>query len=312
MNRESSEISLSEGSSSKIQVSRHVPVLLNEVIEFLDLKPGKFIIDGTVNGGGHTEAILEKVSPGGKVLGIDWDEKVLEATKKKFSKEKGIILRQGNYADTLEILKKEKLGKAEGLLLDLGFSTEQIENSGRGFSFDKDEPLYMTYSDENIPVAQIIRELKEDELADVIFKLGGERLSRKIAKAIKDESKKRRIISSLELAEIIRNTVPKSYENGRIDPATRTFQALRIYANRELENLEKILNSLTEILKPKARIAIIGFHSLEDAIVKKHFQKLEQEGILKILTKKPIEPTEEEINHNPKSRSAKLRVATII
>ncbi|MEK7138376.1 MAG: 16S rRNA (cytosine(1402)-N(4))-methyltransferase RsmH [Patescibacteria group bacterium] len=287
----------------------HVPVLPNEVIESLDLKPGKFIIDGTVNGGGHTELIYKKVSPGGKVLGIDWDEKVLEVTKKKFNKEKGIILRQGNYADTLEILKKEKLGKADGLLLDLGFSTEQIENSKRGFSFDKDEPLYMTYSDESIPVAQIIRELKEDELAEIIFKLGGERLSRKIAKAIKEESKNKRITSSLELAEIIRNAVPKSYENGRIDPATRTFQALRIYANRELENLEKILNNLPEILKSQARVAIISFHSLEDVIVKKYFQKLEQIGILKILTKKPIEPTEEEININPKSRSAKLRVA---
>lgn len=289
----------------------HVSVLPKEVVESLDLKPGKFIIDGTVNGGGHTELISKKISPTGKVLGIDWDEKVLAATQKKFSKEKRIILRQGNYADTLEILKKEKLGKADGLLLDLGFSTEQIENSKRGFSFDKDEPLYMTYSDESIPVAQIIRELKEDELAEIIFKLGGERLSRKIAKAIKEASKKQRITSSLKLAEIIRHTVPKSYENGRIDPATRTFQALRIYANRELENLEKILNDLPEILKPQARVAIISFHSLEDAIVKKHFQKLEQTGILKILTKKPVEPTEEEININPKSRSAKLRVAII-
>lgn len=289
----------------------HTPVLLKEVIENLDLHPSKFIIDGTVNGGGHTGAIAKKIYPSGKVLGIDWDGKIIEATQKKFKDRKEIILRQGNYAELAEILKKEKLPKADGLLLDLGFSTEQIENSNRGFSFDRDEPLYMTYSDSEKSVAEIIRELKENELAEIIFKLGGERLSRKIAKAIKDESKKKRITSSLELAEVIRNAVPKNYENGRIDPATRTFQALRVYANHELENLNKVLESLPEILKSNSRIAIISFHSLEDAVVKKNFQKLEKEKILKILTKKPIEPSADEIENNPKSRSAKLRVAVL-
>lgn len=293
----------------------HVPVLLDEVIDSLNLTPGKFIIDGTVNGGGHAEAIAKKIYPTGKLLGIDWDKKVLEATKRKsfvISHKSSVVLHQGNYADLPEILKKEKLGKADGLLLDLGFSTEQIENSNRGFSFAKDEPLYMTYSDDEKPVAEIIRELKESELANIIFTLGGERLSRKIAKAIKDVSREKRITSSLELAEIIRHAVPRSYENGRIDPATRTFQALRIYANHELENIKKILTHLTEVLNPGGRVAIISFHSLEDSLVKKYFQKLEKEKILKILTKKPIEPTAEEIENNPKSRSAKLRVASII
>lgn len=292
----------------------HVPVLLKEVVDILDPRPREFFIDGTIDGGGHAEAILGKILPGGKILGLDWDKKTLEATKKKsfvIDHPSSVILRWANYANISEILKKEKLGKADGLLLDLGFSTEQIENSGRGFSFLKDEPLYMTYSDENPPVARIIRDLKENELSSIIFKLGGERLSRKIAKAIKETSKKKRITSSKELAEIIRGAVPKSYENGRIDPATRTFQALRIYANHELENLERILSDLPEILKPRARVAVISFHSLEDAIVKKYFQKTEKEKVLTILTKKPITPTPEEIKDNPRSRSAKLRSALL-
>ncbi|MBI3589266.1 MAG: 16S rRNA (cytosine(1402)-N(4))-methyltransferase RsmH [Candidatus Liptonbacteria bacterium] len=293
----------------------HIPVLLKEVIEYLNPEPGEFIIDGTINGGGHAKIILDKISPSGKVFGIDWDESLIKKLKREswvIGHKSSITLISGNYADLPEILKKEKLGKADGLLLDLGFSSEQIENSNRGFSFDKDEPLYMTYSAESAPVAQVIRELKEGELADIIFKLGGERLSRKIAKAIKEVSKKKRITSSLELAEIIRASTPKNYENQRIDPATRTFQALRIYANHELENLEKVLNRLPDILKPKARVVIISFHSLEDAIIKKHFQKLELAGILKILTKKPIEASMEEIVQNPKSRSAKLRAAILI
>jgi len=312
MNRESSEISFPHDSSSKIQVSRHIPVLLKEVIESLDLKPGKFIIDGTVNGGGHAKEILKRISPGGTLLAADWDQSLVEKTSRSLvSGESEVIMVCDNYAHLLETLSAKKQ-KADGLLLDLGFSTEQIENSNRGFSFDKDEPLYMTYSESQKPVASVIRELKEEELANVIFNLSGEKYSRKIASAIKKVGKKERIISSVRLAEIIRQAVPKNYEQGRIDPATRAFQALRIYANQELDNLERALAKIPEFLKPQARVAIISFHSLEDAIVKKHFQKLEKEGVLKIFTKKPIEPTEEEINTNPKSRSAKLRVATIL
>ena len=297
----------------------HPPVLLKEVVEYLDPKPGSFVIDGTVNGGGHAKEILEKISPHGTLLGIDWDESLIARAKEKIvSRNSKVILISGNYAEIPEILKEKKLSKADGLLLDLGFSSEQIENSNRGFSFTHDEPLFMTYSSKQKPVAEIIRELKEQDLADIIFKFSGERYSRAIARAIKKSSRNSRIISSSELANIIRQALPKSYERGsgrnksRIDPATRTFQALRIYANSELENLEKILSRLGDVLNIGGRAIIISFHSLEDALIKKYFQKIEKENKGKILTKKPITPEEKEIKLNFRSHSAKLRAIQII
>lgn len=300
----------------------HTPVLLKEVVDCLDPRPGDFIIDGTINGGGHAKVISEKILPSGHLLGIDWDENLIEKLKSESwvaKHQSEINLIHNNYADLPEILERRKLPQADGLILDLGFSSAQIEESKRGFSFDRDEPLIMTYSGDQKPVAQVIRELTEKELADVIFQFSGERLSRVIAKKIKEVSKKKRIISSLELAEIIRSAVPKSYERGsrrdgtnRIDPATRTFQALRIYANRELENLERILNKLTAIIKPEGRVAIITFHSLEDIIVKNHFLKMKSAGKADIITKKPITASDNEINQNPRSRSAKLRAIIIV
>ncbi len=297
----------------------HKSVLLQEVIDYLNPHPGEFIVDGTVNGGGHANEILKKISPGGKFLGIDWDESLIEKLNhseiKNHSAE--VILISGNYCNLKNILIEKKLGRVDGLLLDLGFSSEQIENSKKGFSFDQDEPLLMTYSKEEKPVAEIIRELSEKDLANIIFNLSGERHSRVIAKAIKIASKKKRIISSLELANVVRSCLPKSYERGkgrgksRIDPATRTFQALRIYANHELENLEKILLSLPEVIASNGRVVILSFHSLEDALVKKYFQKIESDKKGRILTKKPITATSSEENNNPRSRSAKLRAIEI-
>lgn len=290
----------------------HIPVLLKEVIDFLDPKPGEFFIDGTINGGGHAKEILKKISPGGTLLGIDWDRSLIEKTSQSLkSADSEVILVCSNYAQTLELL-RNKDKRADGLLLDLGFSTEQIKSSGRGFSFEKDEPLYMTYSESEKPVAAIIRELKENELADIIFQLSGEKYSRKIAKAIKLAGKSEKIISSAKLAEIIRSAVPKNYEKGRIDPATRTFQALRIYANQELQNLEQALGNIPFVLKSSGRAVIISFHSLEDALVKKYFKKFKEEKLVDILTKKPIEPTKEEIDRNPLSRSARLRAIQLI
>lgn len=297
-----------------------MPVLLNEVLEFLNPKPGDLIIDGTINGGGHSRAILSKILPAGKLLGIDLDPVILKTTKKRFkefAKEKGenfkdsFVLVNGNYADLPEIIKTQELPKAEGLLIDLGFSSEQIEQSGRGFSFERDEPLLMTYNDSIPPVKEIIRSLSEEELADVIFKLGGERLSRRIAKAIKESGRKKKIETSLELAEIIRRAVPRNYERGRINPATRTFQALRIFANDELGNLEKVLVNLKSILSKNGRAVFISFHSLEDRLIKNYFRDQEKTGELKILTKKPISPSLSEIKSNPRSRSAKLRAIVI-
>lgn len=299
----------------------HTPVLLQEVIKFLDPRPGDFIIDGTVDGGGHAAAILKKISPGGIFLGIDWDKTIIKLAQKKIaeilnskSQILKVILECGNYADLPEILKKNKLGKADRLFLDLGFSSNQLEGSGKGFSFSPravDEPLIMTYGDERKPVARILREARENDLADIIYKFSGERFSRRIAKAIKEREKIKPIITAGELRDVIAGAVPKSYEKGRMPPATRTFQALRIYANDELGNLEKVLCGLKKILKPGGRAAVISFHSLEDKIVKNVFREMGKGGQGEIITKKPVKPTKEEIDKNPRSRSAKLRVIVL-
>ncbi len=293
----------------------HTPVLLHEVIKLLDPKPGEFVIDGTIDGGGHAEEILKRISPQGKLLGIDWDAKMIAAAEVEFADRDGVNLICGNYADLPVILEAKKMGKADGLLLDLGFSSEQLTNSGRGFSFDPPaggEPLLMTYDSRRKSVKDILRELGTKELAKKIFELSGEKFAMHIARAIKEREKTRPIETTGELAEIIREAVPPNYERGRIDPATRTFQALRIYANNELENLKKVLDELGKILKPNGRAAVISFHSLEDRIVKNIFREQEKTGKLRILTKKPVVPSKEEISKNPRSRSAKLRAAQMI
>ncbi|SRR6266481_1350606 len=288
----------------------HIPVLLHETLYFLDPKPGKFMIDGTMDGGGHTAEIASRVAPRGSVLGLDWDEAAVDRAKERFGKSENIVVMQGNYADIAETMRKRKLPRAQGLLLDLGFSSEQIGASGRGFSFAHDEPLLMTYSDTMLPAWRCLRQMKEKEIADMIFELGGERFSRQIARAIKNFEKP--IMRTGTLAEIVRGAVSKGYERGRIDPATRTFQALRIFVNHELENLTKALDAVPEILAPGARVVVISFHSLEDRIVKNKFRDMAKAGTLSILTKKPVEATDAEVRWNPRSRSAKLRAAEIL
>jgi 16S rRNA (cytosine1402-N4)-methyltransferase len=294
----------------------HVPVLLQEVLEMLDPRPGDFMIDGTVDGGGHAAAILERVGPSGRLLGLDLDQTMLANCKTRIAERRGITLLVGNYADLPEILVREKLGKANGLLLDLGFSSEQIERSGRGFSFgdaSRDEPLLMTYDDSRPAAHEILSAISEKELSDLLFNLGGERYSRRIAQAIVERRRKRPgILTSGDLADTVRAALPKGYEHGRIDPATRTFQALRIAANGELENLQKVLGSLEKILLPGGRVAIISFHSLEDRIVKQSFREMAKGSTLELLTKKPIAPSRKEIAENPRSRSAKLRAGKLI
>ena len=306
---------------STLHASGHKPVLLHEVIQFLDPRPEDFVIDGTLDGGGHAAVMLEKVGPKGMVLGVDLDETMIARAKERFGSAKNFLGVHGNYAELPEVLKREKLGKADGLLLDLGFSSEQLEHSGRGFSFsakggsasggERDEPLLMTYDFAAPPVKQIIRELDETTLAKIIFELSGEKFARRIARAIKEEGRKRRIETTGELAAVIARAVPRHYERGRINPATRTFQALRIYANHELENLESALANLNEAMKSGGRGVVISFHSLEDRIVKNVFRRMEKENIISILTKKPVMPSAEEISQNPRSRSAKLRAVVI-
>ena len=289
----------------------HIPVLLKETIEFLNPQPGKFIIDATIGGGGHAAEILKKIGDSGMLLGIDWDKEAIADCQSRFADYKNVILVNGNYADLPEILKQKELPKVDGIAVDLGFSSRQLEKSGRGFSFLKDEKLDMRYQQEteNLTAAEVINQYSEKELADIFWKYGEERNSRKIAKKIIEERKNKRILTTFDLIEIIRKAVPKNYEQGRINPSTKVFQALRIYVNDELGNLEKILKNMSKILKGRA--VIISFHSLEDRLVKNYFRNLSKENGAEILTKKPIRPSEEEIRGNPRSRSAKLRAIII-
>ena len=286
----------------------HTPVLLNKVLEIFSPTSGEFIIDGTMNGGGHASEIIKKIAPHGIFLGVDLDREMISDAKKRFSGNKSvdINLAESNYTEIPVILKNKKLGKADGLLLDLGFSSNQLK-SGRGFSFKKDEPLLMTYDNDYQTAAEVVNGLSEKELADIFYKYGEERRSRQIAKRIVEARKKKRIMTTGELVEIIRGTVGKSYEGGRIDPSTRVFQALRIYVNRELENLSQVLAELKDILKPGGIAIIISFHSLEDRLVKQAFRQMEKDGVAEILTKKPVTADPEEQRDNPRSRSAKLR-----
>ena len=293
----------------------HIPVLLKKVVEILDLKPGDFFIDGTLGSGGHSEVILKKLNAG-KFLGVDLDLESLNLAKKRLTqvlkdKQIKLVFRNGNFADLTTILKQEKLGKADGLLLDLGFSSIQLQ-SGKGFSFSgKSEPLLMIYSPEYTPVKELLKKMNQKELAWVLKIYGEERYAKRIAKAIKERERIKPIETNLELAEVVKLAVPLSYRRRRIHPATKTFLALRIFANRELENLEKVLNNLPEILKPNGRVVVISFNSLEDRIVKNKFRQLAKEEKVKIITKKPVVPDPEEIKFNPRSRSAKLRAAIV-
>jgi len=301
----------------------HIPVLLKETIEILNPQPGEFFIDGTIGSGGHAVKIFEKILPSGKLLGLDLDENNLKIAESKILTElriqkselrNDLILIQGNYADLPEILEKHNLSKASGLLLDLGFSSEHLE-SGRGFTFQKNEPLNMRYqfrdvrhpeivgrrTSEILTAADVVNTFSENDLAEIFWKYGEEKYSRQIAKKIIEQRKIKLIKTTFDLIEIIGGG------NVRIHPATRVFQALRIYVNDELGNLEKALKNIGKIMQSKGRIAIISYHSLEDRLVKNCFRDLKNQGKARILTKKPIRPSKEEIISNQRSRSAKLR-----
>ncbi|MBI4094497.1 MAG: 16S rRNA (cytosine(1402)-N(4))-methyltransferase RsmH [Candidatus Liptonbacteria bacterium] len=296
---------------------QHVPVLLHEVIAYLDPRPGEFVIDATIDGGGHAREILKRIGPEGMLLGVDWDRSMIEKLTLDLRRETSrVILVHGNYADMPEILAGRKLPNADGLLADLGTSSDQLTHSGRGFSFLRDEPLLMTYDDSRKPVKQILRDLAEPELAEIIRTFGEERYAGRVARAIKEAVRAKRIETSGALAAVVREALPRHYERGRrregmhrIDPATRTFQALRIYANRELENLERLLQALPKIMRRGGRAAFISFHSLEDRMVKTYLRNFAGSGVAELLVKKPVRATADEHRVNPHSRSARLRAA---
>lgn len=283
----------------------HIPVLLHEVLEILDLKPGQFVIDGTLGSGGHAREMIKRVAPEGIFLGVDRDSNAVKAFENSDQTVKKYVL-QANYSELPRIINDYNLPKADALLLDLGFSSDQLTAGGgqvgRGFSFQVNEPLIMTYDEDGTPVKDLLTELNEQEIAKILTELGEERYAKKIAVSIKAKVKNRQMETTQDLVSAVMASVPSNYEYGRIHPATRTFQALRIYANKELEHLKSLIENLPSVVKKGGRVAIISFHSLEDRIVKHSFKTIGE-----VITKKPIIATEEEVLNNPRSRSAKLR-----
>jgi len=288
----------------------HTSVLLEEVLEGLNPSPGEVHVDATAGGGGHSRKIIERISPKGTFVGIDLDPQRIEELKQGLSgaKLKDLILVNGNYADVAKILKENDLDRANGLLVDLGFSSDQLGN-GRGFSFKgKEEPLLMTYSDDAPPLYQVLPTLGEKVIAQIIKDLSDERYARRIAKAIVERRREKRILTNHDLADVVKQAVPSNYEKGRINPATRTFMAFRIYINKELENLGKLLGQLTETMAPGGKVAIISYHSKEDEMVKGTFLDMVHQGQAELITKRAIRPSVQEVQDNPRSRSAKLRI----
>ncbi len=292
------------------EMSRHSPVMLNEVISYLQLSPGKVIVDCTVGEGGHSEGILRKITPGGHLIGIDQDDDALSISRLRLSPfEDSFTLVHENFQNIKDVTSRLSLDATDGIVLDLGISTMQLITPERGFSFQQEGPLNMRMDKRaQITAFDLINNLSEEELANLIYTFGEERYSRRIARAIVAQRKAQAIATTKELANIVLDAVPYGERFKRIHPATRTFQALRIAVNRELEVLETVLGEAVDLLRPGARMCVISFHSLEDRIVKHRFRAHAKAGKIRILTKKPLTPTEQEKAENAKSRSAKLRV----
>ena len=283
----------------------HVPVMLNEVLQGLAPHEGYRMVDATLGGGGHTRALAESVGSSGLVIALDRDPEALAAAQRNL-KGLPVILSQANFCDLPEVLKQLELDSQplDSVLLDLGVSSDQLADTERGFSFDAEGPLDLRFNpNEGEPAWRLLKRLSQKHLADLIYAYGEERYSRSIARQIVRRRQKNPIRTAADLAHLVRRCVPNTQ---RINPATRTFQALRIAVNDELKSLETALRRIPECLVPGGKIAVISFHSLEDRQVKTAFR---DDDRYEVLTKKPVRPTEKEIAGNPRARSAKLRIA---
>jgi 16S rRNA (cytosine1402-N4)-methyltransferase len=288
-----------------VTATRHVPVLAREVITLLQPSPGQTFVDGTLGGGGHTRLLAEAVGPHGRVIALDRDPAAVERADIELH---GLPVHahHANYSDIPEVLAQLQLGRVDGVLLDLGLSSDQLVDPDRGFSFHSNAPLDLRFDPtRGEPAWKLVERLSAEHLADLIFRYGEDRFSRRIARRIADTRRAAPIKTAADLARVIRASVPRSRDE-RIDPATRTFQALRIAVNDELKWLEVALRRIPDCLRPGGRFAAISFHSLEDRLVK---EAIRDDDRLTVLTRRPVRPTEEEIATNPRSRSAKLRVA---
>ena len=286
----------------------HRPVLLRAVVEGLALKDGAVVLDATVGLGGHAEQLLQAVGPQGRLIGIDRDREALEFARGRLSSfGDQVITFHGCFGELKEILDQAGFGAVDAALFDLGVSSMQLEKADRGFSFAREGPLDMRMgSGEGTTAADVVNRTPQRDIEDIIRSYGEERYAGRIARAM---VKGRPFTTTTQLAETIRRAVPAGARHGRIDPATRTFQALRIAVNQELEELPAGLSQAIGRLKPSGRIAVLAYHSLEDRIVKVCFREQARAGILKLITRKPVRPSPEEAAENPRSRSACLRIA---
>ncbi|MCL6450032.1 MAG: 16S rRNA (cytosine(1402)-N(4))-methyltransferase RsmH [Acetobacteraceae bacterium] len=303
----------------------HVPVLLLEVLEALRPRPGGFYLDGTVGEGGHALA-LARAAPGGTVLGIDRDAGALETARRRLEGAGcRVVLVHGDYADMGRILRERGLGPPDGVLLDLGVSSHQFDDPERGFSFQRDGPLDMRYDRTRGPTAaDLVNRLPAEELRDLIWRYGEERWAGRIARFLVRARRFGPIATTSRLAEVVGQAIPAAARRRGPHPARRTFQALRIATNRELESLEAGLDAALDVLRPGGRVAVISFHSLEDRLVKRAFLRAAggcrcppglpvcacgARARLRVLTPRPIRPSAREVEENPRARSAKLRAA---
>jgi 16S rRNA (cytosine1402-N4)-methyltransferase len=285
--------------------SVHVPVLLNEILDHLRPQPGAVILDGTLGGGGHTRALVERVLPGGRVIGLDLDPTAIARNRAALA-DLPVDVACASYDEAPDVLAELGVSAVDGILLDLGLSSDQLADADRGFSYQAAGDLDLRFNpDRGEPAWRLLQRLREKELADLIYQYGEERFSRRIARRIVERRAQEPIRSASELADLVRSCVPRSRGHA-IDPATRTFQALRIAVNDELATLETALTRLPDCLKPGGRLAIISFHSLEDRIVK---YAIRGDVRLEVVTRRPVQASADEAARNPRARSAKLRVA---
>jgi 16S rRNA (cytosine1402-N4)-methyltransferase len=294
----------------ELPVSGHDPVLLDEVLEHFAPREGQTIVDCTLGRAGHALAIAQKLAPSGLLIGLDADPRNLEYAQTRLADAPcQVRLFHANFAELEDVLEEVGQPQVDGILADLGISTNQLFDENYGLSFAQNMPLDMRI-DPRIrqSAADLVNTLREDDLANVLYEMAQEHYSRRIARKIADARRQAPITTTERLADLVRQAIPsRGYE--KIDPATRTFMALRMAVNREVENLEALLAKAPTHLKPGGRFAVISFHSTEDRLVKQAFRSAEQTGLLKLLAKKPLTPSDPELARNPRSRSAKLRTA---
>jgi len=288
----------------------HTPVMLSEVVSFLKCSARKLYVDATVGGGGHAKAILEASQPSGRLFGIDQDPDAVRAALenlKLFGNR--VTIRQGSFSKIGNLVRETYSGCIDGMLLDLGVSSYQLDMPLRGFSFGKAGPLDMRMNpDLPMSAADVVRDCNEEELAGIIFEFGEERYAKRIANGIVKRRRISPIVTTQDLVQVVLASVPPAARRGKIHPATRTFQALRIYVNNELGELKNFLEDAPSLLCPEGRLVIIDYHSLEDRLVKRAFRDWERRGGYKVVTKRVVTPSDEETRKNRRSRSAKLRV----